>query len=589
MSKINTIYKIFLSGEFEPYIRRIRFPKYKNLKKDLYLDFTFPLTAIVGANGTNKSSILKALYGAPEGYSVGNYWFSTSIDPIEEGDGEKSCLIYKYFNLEAGFEVEVLKSRVLRSGDPDYWESYAPQVLYNMSPMPKLLGEPKGRSLTRWNMIKKNVSYIDFRSALSAFDKFFYHTEMDVSNKDKKVFLRKRTEKLKEALDNKSESYIWYQERVINKENKVLGAPATSAVSQILGKEYSTITLIRHSFYTKDAYTCLMKTSSLSYSEAFAGSGEFSVVNLVTKILSSESNSLILLDEPEVSLHPGAQIRLMDFILDQIIQNKHQIILCTHSPYIIQNLPPEAIKVLSESTDESKIFVEKQSSFPEEAFYYLGAINKDKKTILVEDELVEILIKKALSKEGEAIFNSFDVKYIGGGAAHLWNSTSIFSSEDRKKLLIIFDGDQFFEQIPNQTEIPLSRNNELDKIIKSFTGVDISFNTNGNKGKGDNNHKIKLQRQFMDWSHKHVRYLPGNCTPEKLIWDNMTDKNHTNDINCTDYKERFKRLTEKELGLPKFNPPTATKILATIERRIATIDIDGDLFKQINSTLKEFI
>ncbi|MBD8347819.1 AAA family ATPase [Dysgonomonas sp. HGC4] len=48
---------------FRKYIDYIRFPYYKNFIKDTKITFDFPLTVLVGPNGTGKSSILKALYG----------------------------------------------------------------------------------------------------------------------------------------------------------------------------------------------------------------------------------------------------------------------------------------------------------------------------------------------------------------------------------------------------------------------------------------------------------------------------------------------------------------------------------------------
>ena len=77
------------SKKLEPYIRYIRFPQYKNLAADTRVDFTYPISALVGANGTNKSSILRALYGAPGYNNLGNYWFSTSTDPITDGFGSE--------------------------------------------------------------------------------------------------------------------------------------------------------------------------------------------------------------------------------------------------------------------------------------------------------------------------------------------------------------------------------------------------------------------------------------------------------------------------------------------------------------------
>src|SRR5271166_2242326 len=48
-------------GKFEPYIRYIRFPRFRNLRDGTRIDFGYPVTALVGPNGTNKTAILRAV------------------------------------------------------------------------------------------------------------------------------------------------------------------------------------------------------------------------------------------------------------------------------------------------------------------------------------------------------------------------------------------------------------------------------------------------------------------------------------------------------------------------------------------------
>lgn len=72
------------SSKFEPFIRHIRFPKYKNFVEDTKIEFNFPITVLVGANGCNKSSVIRALYGAPAQKSLGEYWFESKVDTIKE-------------------------------------------------------------------------------------------------------------------------------------------------------------------------------------------------------------------------------------------------------------------------------------------------------------------------------------------------------------------------------------------------------------------------------------------------------------------------------------------------------------------------
>ena len=53
-------------------------------------------------------------------------------------------------------------------------------------------------------------------------------------------------------------------------------------------------------------------------------------MSAVVDVLAADEYSLILLDEPETSLHPGAQRSMLRFLLDQIKLKKHQIIISTH-------------------------------------------------------------------------------------------------------------------------------------------------------------------------------------------------------------------------------------------------------------------
>ena len=63
---IENINKMYQDGKFKKYISNIYFPFYKNFEEFSKMDFNFPLTVIVGKNGSGKSSILHALYGCPK-------------------------------------------------------------------------------------------------------------------------------------------------------------------------------------------------------------------------------------------------------------------------------------------------------------------------------------------------------------------------------------------------------------------------------------------------------------------------------------------------------------------------------------------
>lgn len=77
-----------------------------------------------------------------------------------------------------------------------------------------------------------------------------------------------------------------------------------------------------------------------------------------------------MIDEPEVSLHPRAQYKLIEYFLDAIKRKHIQMIVTTHSEHIVEMLPKEAIICLRKN--ENKTFVQ-QNVIPELAFAEIGS------------------------------------------------------------------------------------------------------------------------------------------------------------------------------------------------------------------------
>ena len=62
--------------------------------------------------------------------------------------------------------------------------------------------------------------------------------------------------------------------------------------------------------------------------------------------ISDIKDSIILIDEPEISLHPSWQNKIVKIYKNFAKQNNNQIIIATHSPQIIASTPNESLRVL---------------------------------------------------------------------------------------------------------------------------------------------------------------------------------------------------------------------------------------------------
>lgn len=112
--------------------------------------------------------------------------------------------------------------------------------------------------------------------------------------------------------------------------------------------EFGFVNLVETEFKSSDDWVNAMSLSS----------GQLSILNTVVGIDSLlEDNSIVFIDEPEISLHPEWQSTFMPFIGEQFkkYSNCH-FIIATHSPHIISNVKPNSsYVVLIEDDDISTI------------------------------------------------------------------------------------------------------------------------------------------------------------------------------------------------------------------------------------------
>lgn len=548
---INSIFSIKNRGKFDKFIDFICFPYYRNMETDSIINFTFPLTVIIGQNGCGKSSLLHAIYGMPQRYTPYKFWFDTKVDPIEYYNDERKRHSFWYQYTENGIIRQVVKARIRRGDDPNYWETSRPLQWAGMT------------ALERHTPVEKNVVYLDFRSELSAFDKYFYFGDTRKSKaKNKQEFIRRKSSFLKKALTN--ENYVAHSKgRNLNKPVRRLNTNELNIISYILGREYKEALSIFHSFFRNDGYSVLFRTTHANYSEAFAGSGEMAVTRLVYEVLNAPEFSLIILDEPEVSLHPGAQERLTNFLLEEIKRKKHQIIITSHSPSIVKNLPKEAIKVLYQNPNSGRFFV-KENLLPEEAFYHIEFVIGNKKRIHFEDKLALGIINSVLKILGKEKESLFELVYNPGGSSVMSSEfAKIFCRTDNSNDFMIFDGDQRKAEHIDWRDLPSTDLTalKLKEKVLSQTGCEIKFYVDGGSTGSNDQQKIDLYKRYLDYYKRNVFYLPKNI-PEEIIWDDDTALNLLKNIiseedanrliyrwnTSLNYKEKFSQLSSYMFG-----------------------------------------
>jgi hypothetical protein len=239
----------------------------------------------------------------------------------------------------------------------------------------------------------------------------------------------------------------------------------------------------------------------------------------------------------------------MSFVLEQCKIKKLQVVISTHSPDIIEGMPPESIKILYESLDNGKIKVI-ESVNPDNAFAHIGRSFSNKKTIIVEDNCAKLIVDKVLTLIGDD--KIFDVKFFPGGESLIKQENMVvYSKEDDFNHYILFDGDQ------RQSKIDISKLSEsekkpdqLKKYIKKIVNQEIKFNHDS----GRQEQKQSLMIKYLKFHHDNVFYLPKNI-PEEIIWDDIVldkadikkaEKEEIKKTAC--YKQKFNLFAKYNLG-----------------------------------------
>lgn len=471
--KLEIIEKCYESNVIRNEIEKIEIYNLDKLGNDISINFNFPLTIIVGKNGTGKTTIMRAIKLLEN--NMKNEFFHIIL---ESGNFNGTKIKFKLSNNEIIYECEN-------------------EELWNINEDVKK---------------KLNLKYIQTKSMIGAIDKGLMYDNISIrNNRDDVKYIKRQTRKIIQNTQTKSS-----KKRCI-----FLNAEELENVNYILQRNFKSIEIIKHRYYNGTfGVTVIFEENSNKYVEYNAGSGEFVIARMIFEIGKMPNNSVILLDEPEVSLHPGAQKRFMNYILKQIITKKLQVIITTHSPIIVENMPTSSIKCLKRN-NENNIIIDEEV-FYKNAFLELEYNSVGQKFIIVEDKLAKKIINKII--DIEKLNELVRVDYYPGGASNIKSSTILtYSKTNIDNHYIIFDGDQKMQEIQDLSLIP-EKNitiEYLTNILEKSVGIKkINFGVDGNSKKKtcNNEQKLILMKSYIEYYKRFVDYLPGKI-PEDIIYN----------------------------------------------------------------------
>lgn len=168
-------------------------------------------------------------------------------------------------------------------------------------------------------------------------------------------------------------------------EQQDLDADLIAFAHRVLPFKYRGLKLLR--LKGKDLLFADREDSAAGYSEFHMSAGERALLR-ISKDISRLSDALILIDEIEAGLHPHTQQQVMLELQRLALRNNLQVIVASHSPVVLESVPPEA-RVFLERTATNVMVQPPYRDIFQRAFY---GQSQDKLSILCEDVVAEGLI-----------------------------------------------------------------------------------------------------------------------------------------------------------------------------------------------------
>jgi predicted ATPase len=330
-----------VENNFPKFLKAIKFSPFRHIT-ELTINFIHPISVIAGTNRSGKSTVLMAL--------------------------ACSHFDFKKRNVHNGLLERHTWSSIMQFTSQDKqiidWTYY---ITYKFGKKEETKRGQRKASTKKWNGIGKKESQFTNRQVV--------FLDLDrispARNFGRAIFNKSQ----KASVTNISAANIPRIEKYL---------------SYVLEENFKLNKLASH--LDKDIFKY---SNSNEYSSYNAATGEEVLTKIIIDIIEAPDNSLILIDEIEVGLHPKIQRRLIQAIYNIARNDNKQFVLTSHSPSILSSLP-----------DKARIFIEKISdgnfkAIPNisvnAALSKMDSISYPLVDLYCEDKEAKKIIQKAIS------------------------------------------------------------------------------------------------------------------------------------------------------------------------------------------------
>ena len=289
-------------------------------------DKVLNLAVLAGTNGTGKTRVLESILEYFQDYIYHNYKRNSNKIEMYFEKKEKIC------RDNVGNEMELYAGLK----DFSYNETNNPRnenhikIKKELDILPKVIYVPT----------EINFQKMDTASTTLVQEYNFINIVNTNLIKDIPSYIA--TKMISAMLKNKNEKVGDVQKKVFDEINEIFEILDIDVKAEDISQDGKNMPIFENSSGDK-----------FDINELSSGEKQLFLRTLAIKMLNPE-NSIILIDEPELSLHPKWQQRIVDVY--RKIGKNNQIIIATHSPHILGSVRKENIMLLDKD-DDGKIVV----------------------------------------------------------------------------------------------------------------------------------------------------------------------------------------------------------------------------------------
>ena len=194
-----------------------------------------------------------------------------------------------------------------------------------------------------------------------------------------------------------------------------LDATAAKHVGRILAVPYEHLSFTEVLTTQKTATLAMAGRGGRRYSENHMGTGEGRVLYMVHAMETAPPKSLIILEEPETSLHGDAQVRLAKYFIEVALRRGHQIIITTHSSAILGHLGRDSVVYLRRTPTGDVTATHGLSTYQIDSHLQREGRIPGGITVCVEDEFARHLAIEIFRTVDPDLLTGCSFLTIGGG------------------------------------------------------------------------------------------------------------------------------------------------------------------------------